>query len=237
VSAVDDRDVSDAGKRGCYFCGGQDPADFCEFYAGFCLFHKKTRAFLSNTVHIRGEYRDLKRYGVPVCDACATRARLWYHLPGILGWGLPALGCGLAAAVVAVTNAAGDQTPYLLGVLLLFAVLGGVLSLLGVWQLLRPGSSPAVTLAVLRRVKKDPKFRKKGDSFFGPEEYRVLFKAEDDKSLSAEELLARDRARGGGREGRRPKRKTAQEKKACPFCEATIPSYAQACPHCKKVFP
>src|SRR5262245_24655996 len=159
----------------CYFCKQAAPGDDYEFYAGFCLYQKETRAFLSDTTHVRAEYRDVKRYSVPVCDGCATRTRLWYHLPWVVLWGSMFVVAALVAAAAGLTNFAGDGTTALLATCGLFAVLGGILALISGWQLLRPDSSPAVTLAVLDRVKKDPKFKKKGDSFFGPEEYRVLF--------------------------------------------------------------
>jgi hypothetical protein len=224
---------SEGGGADCYFCGQPSPGDIYEFYAGFCEDYQRTRAFLSNTVHIKATYSGLKRYGVSICDACATDARRKRHLPGLIGWGLAAVGCGIGAAIVFVMNAAGDQTIYLLGVLGLFGGLSALLAVLEAWALARPGSSPAVTLKLLEEVKTDRALRDKGDSFFAPEEYQVMFKDAPDQPLTAEEILSRDRTGGKGR--REPKRNKAQDSKACPFCQGEIPTYAQACPHCKKI--
>src|SRR5262249_32087692 len=160
----------------CYFCRGQAPGEIYDFYAGFCIDYQRKRAFLSNTVHIRATYRDLKRYGVHVCDNCAAQKRLKRHLPTLIGWGLVAVGCAGGAVYAAVTQVAGDQTIYLLGVFGLFGGLGGLLAVLAGWELFSTHSSPAVTIALLEELKHDPRWVKKGDSFFGPEEYKVLFK-------------------------------------------------------------
>jgi hypothetical protein len=225
-----------SGKRsrgegpGCYFCGQQAPGDIYEFYAGFCVDYQRKRAFLSNTVHIKATYRDLKRYGVSVCDGCAAMARGKRHLPGLIGWGLAALGCGVGAAVVAITNVAGENAIPLLGIFGLFGGLAALLAGLDAWQLTRSGSSPAVTLKLLEEVKTDAGFREKGATFFGPEEYKVMFKDAPDEPLTAEDILGR-----AGSEWRGPKRKKAKDTRACPFCGGAIPNYAQACPHCKKI--
>src|SRR5262245_43424005 len=231
------RDDEDAGDDGpdCYFCGQPSPGDFFDFYAGFCVDYQRTRAFLSNTVRIRATYRDLGRYSVLVCDDCAARTRLKRNLPGLLGWGLAALGCGIGALVAFITNAAGDQNIYLQGVCGLFGGLAGLLAALEGSHLVVPGTSPAVTMTVLEWVKKDPVWMKKGDSFFGPEEYRHLFKDSGETPMSADEILARDRTGSRGPKKRKPKPRKAQDTQPCPFCGVAIPSYAQACPHCKKI--
>lgn len=67
----------------------------------------------------------------------------------------------------------------------------------------------------------------------------------DDSNLTAEELIAlgggngkrKPRGKAGGRPGR-PKETAVRPAatKPCPFCGTDLPGYAQACPHCKKVF-
>lgn len=69
--------------------------------------------------------------------------------------------------------------------------------------------------------------------------------AADESNLTAEELIALARSGGKQKRGRkadgqpnRPKKSAVPSTatKPCPFCSADLPSYAQACPHCKKVF-
>src|SRR5262245_59479777 len=118
---------------GCLFCGAADGGgDHYPFYAGFCVDYQEKRAFLSNTVHIRAKYRDLKRYSVPVCGDCTTSILRKRHLPSAIGWCSAAVGCGIGAAVVAVLNVAGDQNVYLLGILGLFGVLTAVVGVIEV---------------------------------------------------------------------------------------------------------
>jgi hypothetical protein len=227
-------DPSEGGGTTCYFCREEAPGDIYDFYAGFCVDYQRTRAFLSNTVHIKATYRDLKRYGVLICEACAARTRQKRHLPGFIGWGLAALGCGIGAAVVAVLKPAGDQNIYLLGVLGLFGGLSALLAVLEGMALARLGSSPAVILKVMEEVKTDRAFREKGDTFFDPAEYQVMFKdAGPPEPLAPEDIYSPSRT--GGERPRKPKARKTQDAKPCPHCGGTIPTYAQACPHCKRI--
>jgi hypothetical protein len=230
-----DRDDDDAGA-GCLFCRrGAGGGEHYPFHAGFCVDYKETRAFLSDTTHVRAKYRDLKRYSLRVCDACAGELRRRHHLPGLIRWGAAFVGCVVGAVVVVVLNVAGDQMVYVLGILGLFGVLTGIVAGIELLHLAAPSSSPAVSVAVLERVKKDPEFRNLGDSFFGPEEYRILFKDAREVPLTADEILARERAEGGGPKRKKAKARDAADVQTCPHCRRAIPGYARACPHCKKV--
>jgi hypothetical protein len=218
----------------CYLCKqAAATGAIYDFYAGFCVDYQRSRAFLSNTVHIRAKYRDLGRYHVFVCDGCVSRLRLRKHLPGLIGWGVVSVGCLLGLAVALAMG--GPKG--LLFVLGLFGFLAGLLSVLGLLQLLQPAARSSVLPGlIVDRVKKDPHMLSKGDTFFSPEEYKVLFKKEEEAPLTAEELLARDRAtRGRDPERRKPRKEKAQEMRQCPHCGGAIPSYAQACLHCKKI--
>jgi hypothetical protein len=232
---IEDLEEEAVDRRRCYFCERRSPGDYHEFWAGFCLDYKENRAFLSSTVHIRAKYRDLKRYRVLVCNTCAAGMRRKRHLAGAIGWGLLFFACAIAAAVVAFTNVTGSGRPHALGVIGLFGFLGGLLAVLEVWALVSPRSSPAVTLVLMDRVKKDPKWLKKGDSFFSPEEHKVMFKNATEAPLTAEEILAMDQSGPRDSEERKPRRRKNADVRSCPHCGGTIPSYAQACSHCKKV--
>jgi hypothetical protein len=225
-------DQFEDGGSTCYFCGEESRGDIHDFYAGFCVDYQRNRAFLSNTVHIKATYRDLSRYGVLICENCAAQARQKRHLPGLIGWGLGAVACAIGAAIVFITHVGGDSTIHILAIFGLFGGLSGLLAALEALALFRPATSPAVTLKLLDEVKIDPALRDKGDSFFGPEEYKVMFK-DAPAELPLAEVLSPGRRRGGKR--RKSKHTKPQETKACPNCASTIPIYAQACPHCKKI--
>jgi hypothetical protein len=219
----------------CYLCKGATPAgDVYDFYGGFCVDYQRKQAFLSNTVHIRAKYRDMGRYHVFVCDGCASRLRRRRHLPGVIGWGLVSVGCLIGLAVAWAKRGPTG----LLWVLGLFGGLMGLIALMELLQLLERHSKSAILSGlIVERVKKDPHMLAKGDSFFTPLEYKILFKDAPEAPLTAEEILARDRATRGSDPERRPKprQEKAEEMRKCPHCGGAIPTYAQACLHCKKI--
>ena len=222
--------------RECYLCKRPAAAgEVFEFYGGFCVDYQRRQAFLSNTVHIRAKYRDMGRYHVFVCDDCVARVRRRKHLPGLIGFGLAGAGC-LIGLAVALAKGAPKGLDFTLG---LFGFLCGLLAVLELLQLLQPAARSSTLPGLLvDRVKKDPHMLSKGDSFFTDAEYKVMFKDAPDVPLTAEELLARDRAtRGSDPERPRPKKakEKAPEMRKCPHCGGAIPSYAQACLHCKKI--
>jgi hypothetical protein len=244
-------------RGGCYFCSGGEGDRRYDFYAGFVVAEKETRALFSNTVRFRGEYRDMKRLSVGVCDACEARIRRRRHLPWVIGYGVVFVVCGIGAAWVHLSQGAaawGGTAAFGF-----FAGLGALMAALEAWGLVSPGTSGEVTTEILRQVKHDRSFRDQGDRFFGPEEYRVLFGEDQDVPTSAAEIIARgdpDRserrrreerdpeddltvdeliARGEPERRRKPRPRREEETKSCPHCGGEIPAYAEACRHCKKI--
>ena len=72
----EDLEADTRDEPSCCFCKYEGPGEVYDYWAGFCVDYKRTRAFLSSTVHIRAKYRDLRKYHVFVCDVCAGRMRL-----------------------------------------------------------------------------------------------------------------------------------------------------------------
>src|SRR5215831_12233352 len=93
----EDLEADTRDEPSCCFCKYEGPGEVYDYWAGFCVDYKRTRAFLSSTVHIRAKYRDLRKYHVFVCDVCAGRMRLKRHLPGAIGWGVLLIGCLIGA--------------------------------------------------------------------------------------------------------------------------------------------
>jgi len=178
-------------RRKCYLCKSRSPGDLCQFWAGFCVSYEKQD--LVDEVHIRAEYRDLKRYSVTVCDECAAKIRRKKHLLGAIAWGVGFVACAVGVLVANAKQIAGDDTVYAVSVLWFFTALCALLALLEVWQMQRGQWSPEVTRTVLKEVKRDLKYKKRGDTFFTPEEYHAMFPDSEDEPLTAEEILARDR--------------------------------------------
>jgi hypothetical protein len=238
------RDVKRSVKDGCCFCHSDDEGQVYDVYAGFLVSHTERRAFLSSTTHIRQEYRGMKRIGLRVCPACEKSTRMRRHLPWMIGWGVGAalLGAGAVWWLVAMGAQSWGGLVGFGG----FAALCALLSGLEAWELFKPGTSGAVQIAVVGYAGRCHELREAGDRFFGPEEYKVLFKDSEDLPLSAEELVSRareDDTFGAGDRGdepeeepRRRKRKPKEEDtKRCPHCDEAIPVYARACSHCKKI--
>lgn len=179
-------------QRKCYFCKERKPGDPCSFWAGFCTYYDKQD--LVDEVVIDAKYRDLHRYSVSVCDNCSAELRKKHHLFGIIAWGLGFLASVVLGLYVYFSGLAGDQMLYAAGVFVFFALLTGMLFVIECLYIREDSSSPAIILAVLERVKMDPKYKEKGDSFFSPAEYEHMFPDAGDEPLTAEELIARDRS-------------------------------------------
>lgn len=213
----------------CEFCRQDRPGQVYHYFAGQHL-HTEKRSFLSSTREIKSIYQGIQKYGVFVCNACTANMRKRRYLKGGIGWTLTSLACAGGAAYVYVTEAGGDQMWAVLGALALFV---GLTAALGVVELLGAfGLSSNIDDIIVNRLKTDPRrVADQGDSFFTEAEYRVLFQdgQEPAEALTAEQLLALD----AGRSKRKPPKE--EELKECPHCAGKIPTYAQACRHCKKI--
>lgn len=189
---------ADIGKRRkkCYLCKQRTPGELCHFWAGFCEQYDRTD--LVTEIEIRYKFRDMHRYSVTVCDDCAARIRFKKHLPAAIAWGIGAVGCAVGIIVASAMRVGGDGLVSMYAVLWFFTALCAMMALLSVWEMKRGVWSPEVTRDVLKKVKRDPKYKKRGDTFFTPEEYRFHYPESEDEPLTAEEILARDRTGGYG---------------------------------------
>jgi hypothetical protein len=228
---------ADENLSGCHICQAKADGNIYHVWAGFCVNYQRTRQFLSNRVRIQAEYRNLKKYSVFVCADCAAHMRRMHHLFGAIGWGVAVFGCLIGAVVVLTLGLTTKNLLSALGILAIFGGLSALLWVPDVWQLISPGlKSPTMDRLVLERTKKFFRLRNRGDSFFTPAGYRVLFKKESSEDLTAEDLLEMDGGRTEDRHGERERKpRRAEDSKECPFCGGTIPRYAQACSWCKKI--
>lgn len=177
-------------RRKCYLCKERTPGDLCEFWAGFC--EQWDEQDLVTEKKIRYKFRDLHRYSVTVCDDCAARIRLKKHLPRAIAWGALFLACAIGILITWLK--AGPS--YLITMLWAGAAFGLLVAAIESIWMKRGEWSPDVTQDVLKKVKLDPKYKEKGDTFLTPDEHRALYPDVEDEPLTAEEILARDRTGG-----------------------------------------
>lgn len=228
------RDYDTEGSA-CQLCKQDRPGDLVHYYAGQHIETKERRAFFSNTTHITSTYQGIQRYNVYVCDACASAMRQQLYLPGAIGWNIAFLVCAAGGLYVYLTKTAGDQMWSLIGCIALFGGLFGLMGVLSLLELFQIDGGSIDDL-VVNRLKKDyRRTQDQGDTFFTEAEYRAMFKdaPQGDAALTADELLRRD----AGRSDRPRREKPSKEEttKECPHCGGVIPTYAEACKHCKKI--
>src|SRR5262249_44937688 len=98
VNMADDHDESTTPK--CLFCSQRREGQRYAFWGGFHLSTETNRAFLSRTTTITSKYRDMKRVGAFVCNACARRYVALSSLPMIVIGVACAVGFGVAAMMI-----------------------------------------------------------------------------------------------------------------------------------------
>ena len=214
----------------CRLCEQRRPGQMYHFWGGVLVSSKEVGSILSNVSHITAKYRNLRKCGVFVCQQCASRMRRLSHLPGAIGWGVA---CVVLAAVAVVTALRWPIAGVIFGIL---AAVAALLWVLDLWQVIRPGlDSPRMDKLILNRATKYLRLQGKGDAFFTEAEYRSLFRKDPSYAESAEDILAAEDEEVPTPRRRKARRSREESTKSCQHCGGKIPSYAQACPLCKKI--